>query len=134
MPQFKIAKTDNKSKLMNKNTNEDTLYILKESESIGKLYFDYKNGKRLEIGTSENVYEASGTLTEDIVTIPVRNLKQYNSDETFTTLSDTNSVQINSLVVNQQSLYNIRNIDRNKNTITLRRIYKQKNLTWEDCY
>ena len=103
MPQFKVAKTDDKSKLTNKAYKEDTLYLYKETNKIGRLYYDFDDGTRIEIGALENVYSYIGTSTSDTITTNISNLRKYLSS-TLSTV-DINELQINSFVTSSKSLY-----------------------------
>lgn len=132
MPQFKVAKTDVKSKLTNKARKEDTLYLYKETNKIGRLYYDFDDGTRIEIGALENVYSYIGTSTSDTITTNISNLRKYLAS-TLSTV-DINELQINSFVTSSKSLYNIREINRSAKTVTLRKIYSQQDLTWHDYY
>ena len=139
MPQFKVAKTDNIDKLNNKELQEDKLYIYKETNEIGRLYYDYgiddKTQKpiRLEIGTLDNIYKCIDDISEDVVTVNINSLRKYSSTEELSIVS-IDEIRLNSLVTTNKSLYNIRNIDRDKNIITVRKIYMQHDLEWNDYY
>ena len=133
MPQFKITKTDSRTKLDNNPKTEDKLYILKETNTLGRLFFNYKDGTRIEIGSSDNIYKCTQSITNDIVSISINYLQKYLSNDKMSTV-DINEIQINSLVTTEKSLYNIRDIDRTGKTVTLRKIYTQQDLTWNDYY
>ena len=133
MPQFKVAKTDNITKLTNKAKEEDKLYIYKETNKLGRLYFDFSDGTRIEFGASDNIYNTNQKLTTAVVTINIANITKYNSDNTYSTVT-IDDISLNELVSAGQSLYSIRAINRNTKVLTLRRIYSQKDLTWNDYY
>lgn len=133
MPQFKITKTDSRTKLDNNPKTEDKLYILKETNTLGRLFFNYKDGTRIEIGSSDNIYKCTQSITNDTVSISINYLQKYLSNDKMSTV-DINEIQINSLVTTEKSLYNIRDIDRTGKKVTLRRIYTQQDLTWNDYY
>lgn len=133
MPQFKVAKTDNKTKIENNAKTEDKLYIYKETNKFGRIFFNFDENTRIEIGSLDNIYTTTSNLTKDIETLNINYLKKYNSTDTLSTVS-IDEVQINSFVTNNKSLYNIRDINRNTKILTLRRVYTQQDLTWNDYY
>ena len=133
MPQFKIAKTDEKTKLANNTITEDKLYIYKETNTFGHIFYDFDDGTRIKIGSLNNVYKINNKiLTEESGYIEIKDLSKYES-LTFAA-EDINNVQINSLVISNQSIYNIRQIDRLTGRILLRKLYTQKDLQWNDYY
>lgn len=133
MPQFKITKTDSRTKLDNNPKTEDKLYILKETNKLGRLFFNYKDGTRIEIGSADNIYKCTQSITNDTASISINYLQKYLSNDKMSTV-DINEIQINSLVTTEKSLYNIRDIDRTGKKVTLRKIYTQQDLTWNDYY
>ena len=133
MPQFKVAKTDNKTKIENNAKTEDKLYIYKETNKFGRIFYNFDENTRIEIGSLDNIYTTTSNLTKDIETLNINYLKKYNSTDTLSTVS-IDEVQINSFVTNNKSLYNIRDIDRNTKILTLRKVYTQQDLTWNDYY
>lgn len=133
MPQFKVAKTDNKTKIENNAKTEDKLYIYKETNKFGRIFFNFDENTRIEIGSLDNIYTTTSNLTKDIETLNINYLKKYNSTDTLSTVN-IDEVQINSFVTNNKSLYNIRDIDRNTKILTLRKVYTQQDLTWNDYY
>lgn len=133
MPQFKVAKTDNKTKIENNVKTEDKLYIYKETNKFGRIFFNFDENTRIEIGSLDNIYTTTSNLTKDIETLNINYLKKYNSTDTLSTVN-IDEVQINSFVTNNKSLYNIRDINRNTKILTLRKVYTQQDLTWNDYY
>lgn len=133
MPQFKVAKTDNKTKIENNAKTEDKLYIYKETNKFGRIFFNFDENTRIEIGSLDNIYTTTSNLTKDIETLNINYLKKYNSTDTLSTVN-IDEVQINSFVTNNKSLYNIRDINRNTKILTLRKVYTQQDLTWNDYY
>lgn len=133
MPQFKIAKTSNISKLNNKEFNEDKLYIYKETDKIGRLFYDFKNGARIEIGSNDNVYKCLKNEINEGEPVSITQLQKYLTTNELSTVN-IDEIQINSLVTTDKSLYNIRDIDRNKQTVILRKIYTQQDLKWNNFY
>ena len=133
MPQFKVAKTDNKTKIENNAKTEDKLYIYKETNKFGRIFYNFDENTRIEIGSLDNIYTTTSNLTKDIETLNINYLKKYNSTDTLSTVN-IDEVQINSFVTNNKSLYNIRDIDRNTKILTLRKVYTQQDLTWNDYY
>ena len=67
------------------------------------------------------------------MSISINYLQKYLSNDKLSTV-DINEIQINSLVTTEKSLYNIRDIDRTGKKVTLRKIYTQQDLTWNDYY
>lgn len=133
MPQFKIAKSDSKSKIENNAKTEDKLYIYKETNKIGRIFFNFDDNTRIEIGSLDNIYNTTSNLTKDVETLNVSYIKKYNANNTLSTVS-IDEVQINSFVTNNKSLYNIRDINRSTKVLTLRKVYSQQDLTWNDYY
>ena len=135
MPQFKVAKTDNLDKIINNETVEDKLYIYKETNTLGRLFYDYADGTRIEIGSFDNTYQCTDNLTTDVCTVNVTKLRKYLPSDELSTV-DSNELQINTLVTSFKSLYVIKDIVRNTNKteVVLRRIYTQHDLKWNDYY
>lgn len=139
MPQFKVAKTDNINKLNDKQLNEDKLYIYKETNAFGRLFYDFDENTRIEIGSSDNIYHCVDKLNNDVEIIDINKLRKYLASDELS-IVNVDEIQINSLVTNFKSLYNIRDIKKinNENNtkveITLRKIYTQQDLTWNDYY
>ena len=133
MPRFKVAKSDNKTKIENNEKTEDKLYIYKETNKLGRLFFNYDENTRIEIGALDNVYTTNSDLINDVEILNVNYLKKYGATDTLNNVS-IDEVQVNSLVTNNKSLYNIRVIDRSTKNLTLRKIYEQQDLAWNDYY
>lgn len=133
MPQFKVAKSDDINKIQNNAKTEDKLYIYKETNKIGRIFFNFDENTRIEIGSLDNIYNTTSNLTNDVETLNISAIKKYNANNTLSTV-DINEVQINSFVTNNKSLYNIRGINRSTKVLTLRRVYTQQDLTWNDYY
>ena len=100
MPQFKVAKTDNINKIKNKEIIEDKLYIYKETKTLGRLFYDFKDGTRIEIGSFDNTYQCVDKLTEDVCTIDIRLLRKYLPEDNLSTVN-TDELQLNSLVTSK---------------------------------
>ena len=113
MPQFKIAKTNDKQKLDDNFIYTDKLYIYKETNKLGRLFFDYDDNTRIVIDISKlGRYVETGGMY----------------------LVGIDELQINSLVSTTNALYNIRHIDRVNEKITVVRLHIQRDLTWNDYY
>lgn len=133
MPQFKVAKTNDKTKLNNNAITEDKLYIYKETDKFGRLFYDFSNGTRIEIGSLDNVYTTQENLVQDTEILDCKYLLKYSANDKFSTV-DINEVQINSFLISDVSIYNIREINRQTGAIVLRKLYTQEPLKWNDYY
>ena len=134
MPQFKVAKTDNIIKLNNNKITEDKLYIYKETNKFGRLFYDFEDGARIEVGSLNNVYDYSREILDlNIVVMKIEYLDKCLPNGSLT-FADSEEIKINDLVVNFKSIYSVRDIDRINRTVTLIQIYRQEDLKWNDYY
>lgn len=138
MPQFKVAKTDDIIKIQNDLSTdnkliEDKLYIYKESNKYGRLFFIFDDNTKIEIGSLENIFTTTLQLTQELEEVSVNDIRKYNSDETQTQVN-IDDIQINAFVTNNKALYNVRYIDTENNSLILRRVYAQQDLKWNDHY
>lgn len=137
MPQIKFAKTDNINIFDKKSTiiTEDKLYICKENKNFGRIFYDYDDNTRIEIGSLNHTYTCVRPLINDIENVKSSDLRKYISPtNSHMSVARCNEIQLNSLVTSDKTIYCIKNIDYDKQIITLIKIYKQQDLKWNDYY
>lgn len=137
MPQFKVAKTDDIKILNNKEMVEDKLYIYKETNKMGRLFYDYDDGTRIEIGSFNNTYRCIDNtldeLNDAIYIVNIDKLRKYKTDGGATTVN-IDEIQVNSLIITNKALYIIMTVNREIKEITMMRLHMQDNLKWNDYY
>lgn len=142
MPQFKISKT----KLVNKlptNLEEDTLYIVKNKNNFGELYYDYDINNRIKLSDSNQLYKYNGNINGNlIITInDSSNLKLIEftingNDVRETPISiNAGTVNTNNMYIGQFIIFNngigiITNVENTK--IGVVPFYIDKHLEWVD--
>ena len=137
MPQFKVAKTDNKDKLNNNSFTEDKLYIYKETNKLGRLFYDFDDNTRIELGHLNEVYEITRELPDNVSYISIISIRKFDNDDSGNSVGrsvNIDEIQINSIVTNRKSIYYITGIDKNTGRLYLRKIYTPEKLTWTDYY
>ena len=146
MPQIRFAKSDDITLIRNDKENnenklyyiEDKLYIFKETNKIGRLFYNIDNENQIEIGSLDDIYYCNEKLSLDREEIDINSLVKFDEKGEGVLLNsnaiDIDNIKINSFIINEQSIYNIRSIDRNNKTIVAIKIYAQKDLTWIDYY
>lgn len=142
MPQFKVAKTKLIGNLPNE-YSEDTLYLVKNKENYGELYYDYDSETRIKLSDSNQIYECNDniTLNNGIATlftnqIKLLNIKLENGRLIKESISlnqiDSNkcNIFIGQFVLAPNGIFMIKNITNS--TITVIEFYLEKPLEWTD--
>lgn len=134
MPQFKVAKTDELSKLQNTENCEDKMYIYRDTSKIARLFYDFNENERVEIGASPKVYQCLRPLSNSLELIFPQDLKECTivGDE----LRDVNvdTLMPNSLIISEDALYNIIVIEYSTKAVYAKKVYYRKPLLWNDYY
>ena len=138
MPQFKIAKTKYVNKLPT-NLEEDTLYIVKNKNNFGELYYDYDNNNRIKLSNSNQIYKYNGILIDPIV-VNISNLQiiRYvingidiqRIPESISGTSSDNNIFINQFVLANNGVGII--TDVNDTLVSLVPFYVDNPLQWVD--
>ena len=140
MPQFKIAKTMyvNNLPAIN-NGSEDTLYIVKNKNKFGELYYDYSNGNRIKLSESNQIYKYNEILNNPSV-VNISNLQilkfNINGNEVSSTsqsisgTSSNNNMFVNQFVLTNNGVGIITDINDTK--ISLVPFYVDNPLQWVD--
>lgn len=139
MPEIQFYKTKDVNKILT-NKNEDSLFIVKGNGNSAKIYYDYDNETRLEIGSIDNVLYTNVSLSEKTATVSINNFFTYKSNgDTSIVASPYSEIEDNKLVfTSNQALYVIKKINLAttiaNSTITLAKLYQQEKPKWNEYF
>ena len=119
----------------------DSLYIIKDRGTKGRIYYDYDENTRIEIGSLNDVlYCKEYEINENgIIIAKLNNFYKYNeSGKTIILQNPDSEIEVNKLVTSNDGLYIIKQINVNdENNIVdcnLARLYKQQDITWNEYF
>ena len=135
MPEIQFFKSKNDAKVQLLNKVTDSLYIIKDRGNRARIYYDYDDSTRLEIGSLDNLlYCSNYEVNNDIIIAELNNFYKYTETGTKVILQEPFvEVEINKLVAADDGLYVIKKINSD-NTCNLARIYKQQDLEWNEYF
>ena len=135
MPEIQFFKSKNDAKVQLLNKVTDCLYIIKDRGNRARIYYDYDDSTRLEIGSLDNLlYCSNYEVNNDIIIAKLNNFYKYTETGTKVILQEPFvEVEINKLTATDDGLYVIKKINSD-NTCNLARIYKQQNLEWNEYF
>ena len=135
MPEIQFFKSKNDAKVQLLNKVTDCLYIIKDRGNRARIYYDYDDSTRLEIGSLDNLlYCSNYEVNNDIIIAELNNFYKYTETGTKVILQEPFfEIEINKLVAADDGLYVIKKINSN-NTCNLARIYKQQDLEWNEYF
>ena len=135
MPEIQFFKSKNDAKVQLLNKVTDCLYIIKDRGNRARIYYDYDDSTRLEIGSLDNLlYCSNYEVNNDIIIAKLNNFYKYTETGTKVILQEPFvEVEINKLVTADDGLYVIKKINSD-NTCNLARIYKQQDLEWNEYF
>ena len=135
MPEIQFFKSKNDAKVQLLNKVTDCLYIIKDRGNRARIYYDYDDSTRLEIGSLDNLlYCSNYEVNNDIIIAELNNFYKYTETGTKVILQEPFvEVEINKLVAMDDGLYVIKKINSD-NTCNLARIYKQQDLEWNEYF
>ena len=135
MPEIQFFKSKNDAKVQLLNKVSDCLYIIKDRGNRARIYYDYDDSTRLEIGSLDNLlYCSNYEVNNDIIIAELNNFYKYTETGTKVILQEPFvEVEINKLVTTDDGLYVIKKINSD-NTCNLARIYKQQDLEWNEYF
>ena len=135
MPEIQFFKSKNDAKVQLLNKVTDCLYIIKDRGNRARIYYDYDDSTRLEIGSLDNLlYCSNYEVNNDIIIAKLNNFYKYTETGTKVILQEPFvEVEINKLVATDDGLYVIKKINSD-NTCNLARIYKQQDLEWNEYF
>ena len=135
MPEIQFFKSKNDAKVQLLNKVTDCLYIIKDRGNRARIYYDYDDSTRLEIGSLDNLlYCSNYEVNNDIIIAKLNNFYKYTETGTKVILQEPFvEVEINKLVATDDGLYVIKKIN-SENTCNLARIYKQQDLEWNEYF
>ena len=135
MPEIQFFKSKNDAKVQLLNKVTDCLYIIKDRGNRARIYYDYDESTRLEIGSLDNLlYCSNYEVNNDIIIAELNNFYKYTETGTKVILQEPFvEVEINKLVATDDGLYVIKKINSD-NTCNLARIYKQQDLEWNEYF
>lgn len=134
MPQIKFAKTENIENLKDKEKVEDKLYIIKQTNNRGKIYYDFDNETRIEIESDTYVYLTDYALPSETTSISTNIIHRFiNNEKQDVTAKD---IKINELIMDYTSsnIYTIIDIDLDNNVLQIKKLFTQHPLKWNDYY
>ena len=135
MPEIQFFKSKNDAKVQLLNKVTDCLYIIKDRGNRARIYYDYDDSTRLEIGSLDNLlYCSNYEVNNDIIIAELNNFYKYTETGTKVILQEPFfEIEINKLVAANDGLYVIKKINSD-NTCNLARIYKQQDLEWNEYF
>ena len=135
MPEIQFFKSKNDAKVQLLNKVTDCLYIIKDRGNRARIYYDYDESTRLEIGSLDNLlYCSNYEVNNDIIIAELNNFYKYTETGTKVILQEPFvEVEINKLTATDDGLYVIKKINSD-NTCNLARIYKQQDLEWNEYF
>lgn len=135
MPEIQFFKSKNDAKVQLLNKVTDCLYIIKDRGNRARIYYDYDESTRLEIGSLDNLlYCSNYEVNNDIIIAKLNNFYKYTETGTKVILQEPFvEVEINKLTATDDGLYVIKKINSD-NTCNLARIYKQQDLEWNEYF
>lgn len=135
MPEIQFFKSKNDAKVQLLNKVTDSLYIIKDRGNRARIYYDYDESTRLEIGSLDNLlYCSNYEVNNDIIIAELNNFYKYTETGTKVILQEPFvEVEINKLTATDDGLYVIKKINSD-NTCNLARIYKQQDLEWNEYF
>ena len=135
MPEIQFFKSKNDAKVQLLNKVTDCLYIIKDRGNRARIYYDYDDSTRLEIGSLDNLlYCSNYEVNNDIIIAKLNNFYKYTETGTKVILQEPFvEVEIHKLTATDAGLYVIKKINSD-NTCNLARIYKQQDLEWNEYF
>ena len=135
MPEIQFFKSKNDAKVQLLNKVTDCLYIIKDRGNRARIYYDYDDSTRLEIGSLDNLlYCSNYEVNNDIIIAELNNFYKYTETGTKVILQEPFvEFEIHKLVAADDGLYVIKKINSD-NTCNLARIYKQQDLEWNEYF
>ena len=135
MPNISFAKTEKDlSEILTK--IEDRLIVKKDSNTKGRIFYEWDNSTRLEISALELSYYSKATLnptsgnTVNVAKSNVVTLADFNEDGSGST--QATDILMNSLIYDGTNIGII--IGENTSNITVFVIYKPTPLQWNDYF
>lgn len=139
MPEIQFYKTKDVNKILT-NKNEDSLFIVKGNGNSAKIYYDYDDETRLEIGSIDNVLYTNVSLSEKTATVSINNFFTYKSNgDKSIVASPYSEIEDSKLVfTSNQALYVIKKINLAttiaNSTVTLAKLYQQEKPKWNEYF
>lgn len=119
---------------------EDRLYIIKDGNKKGKIYYDYDGNTRIEIGSNDNIlYYENGSMNDDTIIAQKSDfyiLNENGSKSRITTPYD--KLEVNKIVGTPFSIYVIKEIGPlnglTDEQVRLVKLYEPQKLKWNDYF
>ena len=113
MPEIQFFKSKNDAKVQLLNKVTDCLYIIKDRGNRARIYYDYDDSTRLEIGSLDNLlYCSNYEVNNDIIIAELNNFYKYTETGTKVILQEPFfEIEINKLVAANDGLYVIKKIN-----------------------
>lgn len=148
MSEISFHKSKRDINLPNPNTSEheiqakvaNSLYIIKDGNNKGKIYFDYDENTRLEIGSNDNVlYYEYNTLNNIVIIAQKSNFYTLNNNGSKSRIvTPYNELEVNKIVATPYSIYIIKEIGPSDNLtnsqVRLVKLYEPQKLSWNDYF
>lgn len=128
---------DSNNKIQDKVT--DRLYIIKDSNNRGRIYYDYDKDTRIEIGSSDNVLYYNNTTNNTVVIALKSNFNILKSNGYKQQISSPfNELEVNKIVATSSSIYIIKQVgpidDLTNNQVRMVKLYEPKKIAWNDYF
>lgn len=139
MPEIQFYKTKNINKILS-TKKEDSLFIVKGNGNSAKIYYDYDDETRLEIGSIDSVLYTNLSLNEKTENVNINNFFTYKANGDKAIIANPYlGIEENKLVFTaNQSLYVIKKINittpSNDSTVTLAKLYQQEKPKWNEYF
>lgn len=134
---FKVLKSSDVDKVLEKSIISNRMYISKETNTKGIIFFDYDDGTRLEIGGTKDVFFTTQTLLDDgTQQIAYTNIKKFDNNGTKSNVT-VNDITVGSFITDGYIIAKTFEINVSHNgtkMIKARTIYKPTELSYNDYY
>lgn len=134
---FKVLKSNNIDKVLEKSMISNRMYISKETDTKGIIYFDYDENTRLEIGGNKDVFFSTQTLVEDgTQIIAYTNLRKFDNDGGKSNVI-VDDISVGSFITDGYIIAKTFDINVTHNgtkVIKARTVYKPRELSYTDYY
>ena len=139
MPQFKISKTRYVNNLP-ETKSEDTIYIVKNRNNFGELYYDYDENNRIKLSNSNQLYRYNNNLESskkislsdlNLITFTINGDVVEENEQSLSGIIDDN-IFVGQLLRTNNGVGIIMNIINNSNELIITPLYTNKALRWVD--
>lgn len=129
---------DSNNKIQDKVT--DSLYIIKDSNNRGRIYYDYDENTRIEIGSNDNVLYYNDATNNTVVIALKSKFNVLTSNGYKQQISyPFNELEVNKVVATPSSIYIIKQVGPGTDALTdnqvrMVKLYEPKKLAWTEYF